>query len=181
MTKIYCVEDDDNIRNLIVYALRSNGFQAIGFEDPQQFQTQMDKVLPDIILLDIMLPDKDGLTILREIRANIQTQYIPIIMITAKTSEYDRVIGLDTGADDYIVKPFSVMELISRVKAILRRTNINKSDSVLTLDGISLDYKKRLVLVDNTPIKLTYKEFELLYLLLKNRDLVLRSEERRVG
>ena len=176
MTKIYCVEDDDNIRNLIVYALRSNGFQAIGFEDPQQFQTQMDKVLPDLILLDIMLPDKDGLTILREIRANIQTQYIPIIMITAKTSEYDRVIGLDTGADDYIVKPFSVMELISRVKAILRRTNINKSDSVLTLDGISLDYKKRLVLVDNTPIKLTYKEFELLYLLLKNRDLVLSRD-----
>ncbi|MBC8590393.1 response regulator transcription factor [Wansuia hejianensis] len=177
MTKIYCVEDDDNIRELIVYALNNSGFDAMGFENAANFYLELDKSTPDLILLDIMLPDEDGLSILKNIRQNPKTMSMPVIMLTAKSSEYDRVIGLDTGADDYIIKPFSVMELISRIKALLRRVNIGSSNNIISFKNIVLNYDKRLVTVDNSVIYLTYKEFELLYYLLKNQNIVLSREK----
>lgn len=176
MSRIYCVEDDANIRELIVYALKSNNYDAIGFENSKDLYSQMEISLPDLILLDIMLPGEDGLNILKKIRNQPTTKYIPVIMITAKTSEYDKVIGLDMGADDYIPKPFGVMELIARIKALLRRTSVNSNKNILTIDAIDLIYEKRMVLVNNTPVQLTYKEFELLYYLLQNRDIVLSRD-----
>lgn len=177
MIKIYCVEDDKNIRELIVYALKNSGFNAIGFKDSKDLYSSIDESLPDLILLDIMLPGEDGLSILKRLRSKSSTESIPIIMITAKTSEYDRVIGLDMGADDYIIKPFGVMELVSRVKALLRRVNKNKPiESIIKLKDITLNYDKRLVTVDGSIIQLTYKEFELLYYLLKNQNIVLTRE-----
>ncbi len=176
MPNIYCVEDDKNIRELIVYALKNMDFNAIGFENAEQLYSAIDKSMPDLILLDIMLPGEDGLDILRQLKSQSTTEYIPVIMITAKTSEYDKVIGLDMGADDYITKPFGVMELISRVKALLRRVNRDKSTNIISLNNIILDYDKRLVTVDDSPIQLTYKEFELLYYLLKNQNIVLSRD-----
>lgn len=176
MIKIYCVEDDENIRELIIYALKNNGFDAVGFERTEGFFKAINMSIPDLILLDIMLPGEDGLSILRKLRSNSSTESIPIIMITAKSSEYDRVIGLDMGADDYIVKPFSIMELISRIKALLRRVNKNPSSNTIILKNITLDQSTRLVTVNNSIVQLTYKEFELLYYLLKNQNIVLTRE-----
>lgn len=176
MARIYCVEDDENIRELIVYALKNNNYNAIGLESSQDLYSQIEVKLPDLLLLDIMLPEEDGLSILRKLRNQPSTKHIPIIMITAKTSEYDKVIGLDMGADDYITKPFGVMELISRVKALLRRSEFNNDTNIFSIDNLRLDYEKRLVLVDNNPIQLTYKEFELLYYLLKNMGIVLSRD-----
>ncbi len=167
MPTIYCVEDDENIRELIVYALKNSNFDAVGFENAEEFYLALNKSVPDLVLLDIMLPGEDGLSILKKLKSQSATEYIPVMMITAKTSEYDKVIGLDMGADDYITKPFGVMELISRVKALLRRVNRNKPTGIISLNNITLDYDKRLVTVDDSPIQLTYKEFELLYYLLK--------------
>lgn len=177
MSKIYCVEDDESIRQLIVYALENSGFEAEGFEDGNQLFSIIHDFIPNLILLDIMLPGEDGLKILERLKGDFTLKDIPIIMITAKTSEFDKVKGLDMGADDYISKPFGVMELISRVKAVLRRTNVNSTNSNnLSFNGIYIDYEKRLVTVDENIVKLTYKEFELLYLLLKNQDIVLTRE-----
>lgn len=177
MIKIYCVEDDENIRELIVYALKNSGFDVKGFEDSKGLYLGIDESLPDLILLDIMLPGEDGLSILKNLRSKASTESIPIIMITAKTSEYDKVMGLDMGADDYIVKPFGIMELISRVKALLRRVNKNTPiRNIISLKDITLNYDKRLVTVDGSIIQLTYKEFELLYYLLKNQNIVLTRE-----
>lgn len=177
MSKIYCVEDDESIRQLIVYALKNSGFKAEGFEDGNEFLSKIHDSIPDLILLDIMLPGDDGLSILKKLKSNFSLKDIPVIMITAKTSEYDKVKGLDMGADDYIPKPFGVMELISRVKAVLRRTNpYSPPNGILSLNGISINYEKRIVTVGGEPIKLTYKEFELLYFLLKNQDIVLTRE-----
>lgn len=176
MARIYCVEDDENIRELIVYALKNNNYNAIGLESSQDLYSQIEVKLPDLLLLDIMLPEEDGLSILKKLRNQPSTKHIPIIMITAKTSEYDKVIGLDMGADDYITKPFGVMELISRVKALLRRSEFNNDTNIFSIDNLRLDYEKRLVLVDNNPIQLTYKEFELLYYLLKNMGIVLSRD-----
>lgn len=176
MFKVYCVEDDENIRQLIVYALKNSGFQAEGFENGERFLSKVYNYIPDIILLDIMLPGENGLEILEKLKCDSTLKDIPIIMITAKTSEFDKVRGLDMGADDYVVKPFGVMELISRVKAVLRRTNISSPSNNLFFNGISIDYKKRIVRVDDKIINLTYKEFELLYFLLKNKDIVLTRE-----
>lgn len=176
MTKIYCVEDDENIRELIVYALKNSDFDAVGFEKAEDFYEELTKSKPDLILLDIMLPGEDGLSILRNLKSKSTTEAIPVIMITAKSSEYDKVIGLDMGADDYIVKSFGVMELISRVKAVLRRVNKNKPSNAISFKNITLDYDKRLVTVDGSIIQLTYKEFELLYYLLKNQNIVLTRE-----
>lgn len=177
MIKIYCVEDEENIRELIVYALKNSGFDVKGFEDSKGLYLGIDESLPDLILLDIMLPGEDGLSILKNLRSKASTESIPIIMITAKTSEYDKVMGLDMGADDYIVKPFGIMELISRVKALLRRVNKNTPiRNIISLKDITLNYDKRLVTVDGSIIQLTYKEFELLYYLLKNQNIVLTRE-----
>ena len=176
MAQIYCVEDDESIRELIVYALNTSGYEGSGFESGEDFFFQLDKSLPDLILLDIMLPGDDGLTILNKLKKNHSTKDIPIIMLTAKTSEYDRVKGLDMGADDYISKPFGVMELISRVKAVLRRTGQVSTSNVLTFEAIEMDYEKRNLRINNELVKLTYKEFELLYYLLKNENIVLTRE-----
>lgn len=176
MPKIFCIEDDESIRELIVYALNSSGFEGYGFESGEEFFLEVNKSIPNLILLDIMLPGDDGLTILSKLKKNHNTKDIPIIMLTAKTSEYDRVKGLDMGADDYISKPFGVMELISRVKAVLRRTGQVSSNNILSFDGIEIDYEKRTLRINNEIVRLTYKEFELLYYLLKNENIVLTRE-----
>lgn len=176
MPKIYCVEDDESIRELIVYALNSSGFEGIGFENGKDFFQEVDKALPDLVLLDIMLPGDDGLTILKNIKKSSITKDIPVILLTAKTTEYDIVRGLDMGADDYISKPFGVIELMSRIKAVLRRTSPAATSEILSLNNITLDYEKRIVKIDDELIKLTYKEFELLYYLLRNQNLVLTRE-----
>lgn len=176
MFKIHCLEDDHSIRQLIVYALEGSGFEAEGFEDGDMFFSKVYSSIPNLILLDIMLPGEDGLEILKRLKCDSTLKDIPIIMITAKSSEYDKVRGLDMGADDYISKPFGVMELISRVKAVLRRTNTSSPSNNLSLNGVSLDYEKRRVTVEDKIVNLTYKEFELLYFLLKNKDIVLTRE-----
>lgn len=175
MQKIYCVEDDQNIRELLIYALTSSGFEAKGFECSSLFFEELKKEKPNLILLDIMLPDKDGIEILRELRMNFGTEKIPVIMLTAKTSEIDKVKGLDLGADDYITKPFGILELISRIKAVLRRTDI--PSDILSYNDIQVDALSRKVTVGANEISLTYKEFELLFYLLKNKGIVLSREK----
>lgn len=176
MVQIYCVEDDKNIRELLVYALNNNGFEAKGFVDAKELFTEIEETVPSLILLDIMLPGINGLDILKSLRSEYRTKDIPIIMITAKSSEYDKVVGLDLGADDYIVKPFGIMEIISRVNALLRRANRDATRNILKFKGIDLDYKKRIVKVEDESITLTYKEFELLYYLLENKNIVLSRD-----
>jgi len=178
MPTIYCVEDDESIRELIVYALNSNRFEAKGFENSSSLYKAMANSLPDLLLLDIMLPGDDGYKILDTLKKDSNTKDIPVIMVTAKTREYDKVKGLDMGADDYISKPFGVMELISRVNAVLRRSNKSKyNDDLLCIDDLLLDVEKRIVTVNNREINLTFKEFELLYYLLKNKDIVLSRDK----
>lgn len=148
MRNVYCVEDDESIRNLIIYALKNNDFDVVGFEDGRSFFNSLEE-LPDIILLDIMLPDEDGYEILNKLKSNPATMDIPVIMLTSKTSEFDKVKGLDMGADDYIPKPFGVMELISRINAVLRRTGtVEPEEDILVLDGIQLDVARHKVTVD---------------------------------
>jgi len=170
MRKIYIVEDDADIRDIVVYALHSAGFEAQGFEKSMEFWPALEKSLPDLLLLDIMLPGEDGLSILKKLRGDTRTKPLPIIMLTAKGSEFDKVKGLDAGADDYIAKPFGVMELISRVNALLRR--IGHHADTLTYQNITLDSARRAVLIDCEKVSLTYKEYELLYYLLLNAELV---------
>lgn len=175
---IYCVEDDGNIRELIVYTLESTGFHAKGFENGNSFRQALEENLPELILLDIMLPNEDGMDILKELRANARTRQIPVIMVTAKSSEYDKVIGLDSGADDYITKPFGMMELVSRIKAVLRRANKKETDlDAMQIGNLVLDIQKHEVLVDGEQVVLTLKEFELLRYLLKNENVVLTRQQ----
>lgn len=174
---IYCVEDDDNIRELVIYTLQSANYEAQGFENADKFYKGMNKRKPDLILLDIMLPDEDGISILKKLKANHDTKKLPVIMLTAKSSEYDKIKGLDLGADDYVSKPFGVMELISRIKAVMRRISGTERENILSIGGITLDNEKHTVSVDGEPIVLTYKEFELLFNLMINRDLVMSREK----
>ena len=148
MQNIYCVEDDQNIRDLVVYALGTAGFGAKGFEKSSELYEEMKKELPVLILLDIMLPEEDGMQILRHIRSDMTTRNIPVIMLTAKSAEFDKVMGLDSGADDYITKPFGVMEMISRVKAVLRRAGSVSEETRLVLGGIILDAESHVVTVN---------------------------------
>ena len=164
---IYCVEDDNAIRDLMLYTLGASGFQAKGFPDSTGFWQAMTEEKPELILLDIMLPGEDGITILKKLRAGAATANIPIIMATAKGSEFDKVIGLDTGADDYLVKPFGMMEMVARIKAVMRRT-APKADQVLTCGNIVLDETRHIVTVDGKQVVLTLKEYELLKLLMEN-------------
>ena len=172
---IYCVEDDAGIRELVVYTLRNTGFEADGFEDGAALTTALKKCKPQLILLDIMLPDEDGLSILKSLRTRADTQKIPVILVTAKSTEIDKVKGLDGGADDYIAKPFGVMEMIARVKALLRRSG-GAEESLMTCGNVTLDSEKRMVYVDGKAIELTYKEFELLKLLMKNHGIVISRD-----
>ena len=172
---IYLVEDDSNIRELVVYTLNQSGMEARGFGLPADFWAARREAIPDLVVLDIMLPQEDGLSILRKLRARADTQKIPVILVTAKSAEIDKVKGLDGGADDYITKPFGVMEMISRVKALLRRSG-GAGDGLLTCGSVTLDKEKRMVYVDGEPVELTYKEFELLRLLMKNHGIVISRD-----
>lgn len=167
---IYCVEDDQAIRDLMIYALNSAGFEAAGFEDGQAFFEALKKEMPSLIMLDIMLPGEDGIAILKKLRSHSITKDIPIMMTTAKGTEYDKVIGLDLGADDYLVKPFGMMEMIARVKAVLRRSHhdISEQEQILRVAELELNMSQHMVLVKGKRIELTLKEYEILRLLMKN-------------
>lgn len=170
---IYLVEDDHNIRELIVYTLNSSGYETKGFGKPSEFWMEMNNNIPNLILLDIMLPEENGLSILKKIRKNMQTKDIPVMMLTAKGSEYDKVIGLDYGADDYITKPFGMMEFIARVKALLRRGEVKaNNDDEISIGEMVISKSKHLVKIKEKNINLTLKEFELLSLLANSRGLV---------
>ena len=173
---IYCVEDDSNIRELVVYTLESTGMKARGFEDGRAFMKALAFETPELVLLDIMLPGEDGIEILKKLRKSAKTKDIPVIMVTAKGSEYDKVIGLDTGADDYITKPFGMMELVSRIKAVLRRTMREKEDTKYQIGNLLIDVEKHKVKVEGKTVALTLKEFELLEKLMKNRSIVLTRD-----
>ena len=172
---IYIVEDDRNIQEIELFALKNSGYQAAGFETAKEFYKALDTRLPELILLDIMLPDEDGMSILKRLRARPDTQRIPVILVTAKATEIDKVKGLDGGADDYIAKPFGVMEMIARVKALLRRSG-GVEASLLTCGDVTLDSERRMVFVSGNPVELTYKEFELLRLLMKNHGIVISRD-----
>lgn len=173
---IFCVEDDRNIRELVVYTLTSTGMEAEGFEDGEVFFKALAERLPELILLDIMLPGEDGLTILKKLRSNKKTKDIPVIMVTAKGTEYDKVSGLDAGADDYVTKPFGMMELVSRIKAVLRRTKKKEEFEVLKAGAITLNEKKHEVLVAGEHVNLTLKEYEMLKRLMHNKGIVLTRD-----
>ncbi len=172
---IYIVEDDRNIAEIELFALKNSGYTAAGFETAHAFWQALEEKLPELILLDIMLPDEDGMAILRKLRMRADTQKIPVMLVTAKSAEIDKVKGLDAGADDYITKPFGVMEMISRVKALLRRSG-GAADGMIVCGNVALDKEKRVVTVDGAPVDLTFKEFELLRLLMKNHGIVISRD-----
>ena len=176
-TRIYLVEDDESIRELILYALTSSGFEAQGFDCAEPFWVAVKQRSPGLVLLDIMLPGDDGLAILRRLKESGGTSQVPVIMLTAKATEYDKVKGLDLGADDYITKPFGVMELISRIRAVLRRVKPEENIALVSCGGITLDEERRTVTSQGEPVTLTYKEFELLSYLLRNEGIVLTREK----
>lgn len=173
---IYLVEDDDSIRELVIYTLRTTGFEARGFACAAEFWEALREEQPDLVLLDIMLPDEDGLTILKKLRDAAHTSRLPVIMLTAKDTEYDKVKGLDSGADDYIPKPFGMMELVSRVKALLRRTEPEKKTGILQVGTITVDLERHTVKVGSELVSLTFKEFELLSYLMENEGIVLTRD-----
>jgi len=175
---IYLLEDDDNIRELVVYTLNSSGLEAKGFARPSEFWNEMESEIPDLLLLDIMLPEEDGISILKKIRSCDNTRNLPVMMLTAKGSEYDKVIGLDSGADDYLPKPFGMMELISRVKALLRRTSFtSRSHDEYEIGPLYVCPSKHKVKVNGERVTLTLKEFEMLCALLESRDVVLTRNQ----
>ena len=176
MALIYIVEDDQNIREIESFALKNSGYQIQDFSNAKDFHRAVKEKRPDLALLDIMLPDEDGMEILQKLRKNPETKRLPIIMVTAKSTELDRVKGLDNGADDYIVKPSGVMELISRVKALLRRSMGEEQEKILKVDEILLDDERHLVFAGDKQCDLTYKEYELLRLLMQNRGIVLSRD-----
>lgn len=173
---IYYIEDDVNIRELVVYTLRNTGFQAVGFENGEKLFQALQSTIPRLILLDIMLPGDDGIKILKKLRSDIITKKIPVIMLTAKGAEYDKIVGLDMGADDYITKPFGMMELISRIKAVLRRSVEHEEAELYCFGAVQLNTRSHIVTVYNEHIELTLKEFELLKLLMKNSGAVLTRD-----
>lgn len=175
---IYFVEDDNSIRKLVLYSLTSAGLEAEGFAHPSEFWAAMEKKLPGVILLDIMLPGEDGLSILRKLRADQRTQHTQIILLTARGSEYDKVVGLDAGADDYVAKPFGMMELVARVRSALRRAGReDESSPAYTLGTLTVDSARHTVQVDGEEIALTLKEFQLLALLLEHHDTVFTRDQ----
>lgn len=174
---IYLLEDDDNIRNFVTYALNNSGLETEGFAVPRAFWEAMEKQKPQMVLLDIMLPEEDGLTILSRLRRAPATRNLPIMMLTAKSTEYDKVVGLDGGADDYMTKPFGTMELIARVRALLRRTEPAADSGEYEAGGLYLSPAKHIVRVNGQDVSLTLKEFELLSFLLRNRGNVLTRDQ----
>ncbi len=174
---IWCVEDDSNIRDIELYALNSAGFEVRGFEDGLSFWEALKKEKPELIILDIMLPGMDGIEILTKMKESVEYSNIPVILASAKGQEYDRIRGLDMGADDYIVKPFSIMEMISRVKAVLRRSQPRQSSKILKVKGLVVNLDEHTVTVDGNFIQLTYKEFEILCMFLSHPGMVFTREQ----
>ena len=176
---IYFLEDDNSIRELVVYTLNTTGYDAQGFSRPREFWAAMEQARPDLILLDIMLPEEDGLQILRKLRASPATKKLPVMMLTAKGSEYDKVLGLDNGADDYVAKPFGMMELVARIRALLRRTGgpEEAGEREFTREGLSVSPTRHVVRVNGQEVALTLKEFELLCYLLENDGVVLTRDK----
>lgn len=177
MALIYILEDDRNIREIEEIALKNADYEVVSFETAAEFGKRLKERVPDLLLLDLMLPDADGLRLVTQLRQNVMTRSLPVIMVTAKTTEIDKVRGLDSGADDYLTKPFSVMELISRVKALLRRSMKGLKERVITIGEISLDVERRKVTIAGERCELTYKEYELLKLLMNNAGIVTPREE----
>ena len=173
---IFCVEDDSNIRELVIYTLNATGMNARGFGDAKSFLDALATETPELVLLDIMLPGEDGLSILRKLKGASKTKQIPVIMVTAKGNEYDKVLGLDAGADDYVAKPFGMMELVSRIKAVLRRTKRDMETEEYVIGNIRMDLNCHEVFVDDQIVTLTFKEFELLRKLMKYRKTVLTRD-----
>lgn len=173
---IYCVEDEAGIRNMMVYTLEAAGLEAKGIEDGAALWAALEAKTPSLIILDIMLPDEDGISILKKLRARSQTQKVPVIMATAKGSEYDKVIGLDSGADDYLVKPFGMMEMVSRVRAVMRRSE-KEEIPALSLGDLYLNPSAHMAMVDGEAVDLTYKEFEMLYMLMANPGRVFTRQQ----
>mgnify|MGYP003303209736 FL=1 len=174
---IWCVDDDNTIRDIEVYTLTQTGFEAKGFADGISMLEALKTEKPELIVLDIMLPGKDGVEILKEIRSNPETRKIPVIMATAKGTEMDKIQGLDTGADDYLVKPFGVMEMVSRIKAVLRRCEPDEKEEVLSIGEITLSDKEHLVTVNGEKVVLTFKEFEILKLFMSNPGIVFSRDK----
>ena len=173
---IYCVEDDDSIRELMLYTLKASGFQGQGFSEAESFWQALAKEKPELVMLDVMLPGEDGISILKKLRSSGATADIPVIMATAKGTEYDKVLGLDSGADDYLAKPFGMMEMVSRVKAVLRRANRTHISPALTHKGIELNESSHQVFVDGKKVELTVKEYQLLRLFLKDPGVAFTRE-----
>ena len=176
MSLIYILEDDKNIQEIESYAIKGNGYDVRAFDDTEAFDRGMREMKPDLLLLDVMLPGGDGLSVLKRLRSDNDTKELPVILVTAKDSEIDTVKGLDLGADDYITKPFGVMELMSRIKAIMRRIRPMSDDVVLKYKNICLDQDRRICLMDKESVELTFKEYELLRLFLSNLGIVLTRE-----
>ena len=174
---IWCVDDDNTIRDIEVYALTQTGFEAKGFADGVSMLEALKTEKPELIVLDIMLPGKDGVEVLKKIRSNPETRKIPVIMATAKGTEMDKIQGLDTGADDYLVKPFGVMEMVSRIKAVLRRCEPDGKEEVLSIGEITLSDKEHLVTVNGEKVVLTFKEFEILKLFMSNPGIVFSRDK----
>ena len=174
---IWCVEDDSSIRDIEVYALSSTGFDAKGFEDGDSFWNALQSEKPELVVLDVMLPGKDGVTLLKLMKESEEFRDIPVIMATAKGSEYDKIQSLDLGADDYLVKPFGIMEMVSRVKAVLRRCKPVKDTKLLKLEGLVLNPEEHTVTVDGERVILTYKEYELLHLFLSQPGIAFTREQ----
>ena len=175
---IFCVEDDSNIRELVVYTLETTGFQARGFEEGKSFLEALALETPDLILMDIMLPGEDGISLLKRLKNSSKTRDIPVIMVTAKGAEYDKVKGLDLGADDYVTKPFGMMELVSRIKAVLRRSGAakKKAEDIIVSGSLEINTKKHEVKADGEVVGLTLKEYELLKRLLENPNIVMTRD-----
>ena len=171
---IYLLEDDDSIRDLVLYTLQSQDMEATGFSRPSAFWEAMAEHTPSLVLLDIMLPEEDGISVLKQLRSSARTSKLPVIMLTAKGTEYDKVLGLDAGADDYLAKPFGMMELLSRIRALLRRTQ--READIYRCGVLTVDQTRHTVTVNGREVVLTQKEFELLCLLLKNKGQVLSRE-----
>ncbi len=174
---IYILEDDENILELVIYALQTQNFQVKGFCSPKDFLEALQDSIPQLILLDIMLPQQDGLSILQNLKSKKNTKDIPIILLTAKNTEFDKVKGLDMGADDYITKPFGIMELIARIKAVLRRLHFDKKKEMFQIGDFSFDHRKHQVQIKNQAIDLTLKEYNLLYLFLCHPNIVFTREQ----
>ena len=174
---IYLLEDDTNIRNFVVYALNNSGLEAEGFELPSRFWAAVEKKKPSMAILDIMLPEEDGLSVLRKLRESSETKDLPIIMLTAKSTEYDKVVGLDGGADDYVTKPFGTMELVARVKALLRRAEPMSDGKEYSIGPLLLNPDKHIIKVDGQDVALTLKEFQLLCYLIRNKGNVMTRDQ----